>query len=625
MGSEDWLSLRGKLAYFRDSTLVATLADVSHPPVVFQPVTTPVPNFGLIKDLTSARPHWLRFRMQNPTRQAQPWLVEIDFWCFDELQLFVLDSRNRVLSTTPVIGWRMPVAQRPRHNRHFWLPFVVPAGQGITAYLRVMKRRGAQVIPIRLVQERAYEVVSQQGYLFWGGALFTLLFVSVMSLFFFLTTLDRIYSKYVFCLLGLIGFFCINDGFMNQFAFDEQFLMPGQNVYFLFPLILFYSQLFFVRSFLSLRDTASHRWHTTGTVVLWCGLVCLLALTAEWFTPLTPTTELVLMRVFSMLYWLPMPVIVAYIVIGIVRQYHVQEAWLYLTAVGPFYALNLGLVLSNFGVLPTYTPVADYTYYALAALFEVLVLTFGLAYRYKMDRDQTEQLLGERTQQQQRIYQAELETLALKNGLLVEKTRIARDLHDNVGAHLAFVVTNLTHISSQAEKQPFANAKPWAGQLRGIVTHTREAIKLLRETIWAIHQENFTVEEFAERLDQYINRYVHEIDGLHVDVLTTGSTIQRLTSTQVLNLFRIVQEALNNVIKHANATQATVRLNVQSDGRINLTIHDNGRGFAGTNGRVGGTIPEHHYGLRNMQTRAQELGGTFQIFANEGTTVEVDV
>ncbi|MDB5239382.1 MAG: histidine kinase, partial [Spirosoma sp.] len=499
-GSHDRLSLRGKLAYFRDSTQTATLSDVSSPAMAlaFRPVANPVPNFGLIGDLTSARPHWLRFGMQNTTGRPEHWLAEIDFWCFDELQLFVVDGQNRVISASPVIGWRMPVAQRPRHHRHFWFPFVVPAGQHVTAYLRVMKRRGAQVVPIELIRESAYESITQQGYLFWGGVLFTLLFVALMSLFFFLTTQARIYSKYIYCLLGLIGFFFINDGFMNQYGFDAQFWMPGQNVYFLFPLILFYSQLGFVRTFLSLRNTAAHRWHRTGTVVLGCGFFCLLALTAEWFTPLTPAAELVLMRLFSLLYWFPMPVIVAYILFGIVRRYHVREAWLYLIAIAPFYALNLGLVLSNFGVVPMFTPVADYTYYGLAALFEVLVLTFGLAFRYKKDRDQTERLINEQTHQQQRIYQAELQTLAMKNGLLVEKARIARDLHDNVGAHLAFVVTNLTHISGQAESQPLVDGKPWAGQLRAIASHTREAIKLLRETIWAIHQENFTVQEFAE-------------------------------------------------------------------------------------------------------------------------------
>lgn len=617
------VSLREHLAFFLDSSNTQTIADVSRPAFSsrFSPVATPVPNFGYVTGLQAARPTWLRFMLKSTSSRPENWYAEIDFWCFEELQLFVVDSQGKLLAVSPQIGWKTPVAQRPRHHRCYWLPFTLPPGQPITVYLRALKRRGTQIIPVNVVPESAYESVTVRGYLFWGGVLFTLAFVTVMSLFFFAATLDRIYSKYIVCLLGLIGFFFINDGFMNQFAFEAQFWLPFQNVYFLFPLVLFYSQLLFVRSFLSLRHTPAYRWHTIGTVVLWAGAACLVALTVEWFQPFTPTTELVMMRVFSVLYWLPMPVIVAYIIVSIVRRYHVREAWVYLVAVTPFYTLNLGQVFANFRLIPTYEWVADLSDYALAGLFEVLVLTFGLAYRYKADRDQTEKLIKEQTIQQQRTYEAEVRALALKNSLLVEKERIARDLHDNVGAHLAFVVTNLTHIRNQAEKRAITDSQQWADQLRTIVNHTRDAVKLLRETIWAIHQENFTVEEFAERLNQYINRYVHETDGLQVDVLITGSQTYRLTSTQVLNLFRIVQEALNNVVKHARATQATVRLHVGVGGRISLQIHDNGRGFSWTNGAVA----EHHYGMQNMQSRALELGGTFRVFADQGTTVSIEV
>ncbi|WP_460968826.1 sensor histidine kinase [Spirosoma migulaei] len=620
---DDLVSLRGSIAYLHDSTRTQTIREVIRLATgpAFQPVTSPVPNFGIITGTKLAAPIWLRFRVQNAARQPQNWLTEIDFWCFDELQLFVVDARNQVLATSPVIGWKTRAAQRIRSHRHFWFPFTIPAQQNVTVYLRVLKHRGTQIVPIELVRESAYDSIVQGSYLFWGGVLFTLTFVAFMSLIFFLTTLDRVYSKYIFCLLGLVGFFFINDGFMNQFAFDLQFWMPRQNVYFLFPLILFYSQLTFVRTFLNLRNTPSHRLHLVGTGVLWSGVLCLIALTAEWFVPLTPTLELVMIRLFTALYWLPLPVIVAYIVISIIRRYHVGEAWLYLIAVLPFYSLNLALVFSNFGLLPTYVPVANYAYYAPAALFEVLMLTIGLAYRYKMDRDQTERLVKDSIIQHQRAYQAEVQTLALKNSLLVEKERIARDLHDNVGAHLAFIVTNLTQISDQAEKQSVKDGKQWASRLRNIVMHTREAVKLLRETIWAIHQESFTVEEFGERLDQYINRYFHEEDGLNVDVVVTGSQTQRLSSTQVLNLFRIVQEALTNVVKHAQATTAAVQLQVSPGGHINLRIHDNGRGFTWANG----TVSSQHYGMQNMQTRAQELGGTFRVFADNGTTVEVEV
>ncbi|MBN8825981.1 MULTISPECIES: 7TM-DISM domain-containing protein [unclassified Spirosoma] len=617
------VSLRGHLAYFRDSLATRTIADMIGLASgnVFQPIATPVPNFGYVTGIKAARPVWLRFRLENGSKTTQAWLAEVDFWSFDSLQLFIVDSHNRVLSASPVIGWKTPATQRIRYHRHYWFPFTVPAHERVTAYFRMYKQRGTQLVPISLIRESAYESLVQKGYLFWGGVLFALTFVAVMSLIFFLTTLDQIYSKYIFCLLGLVGFFVINDGFLNQFGFELQFWLPRQNIYFLFPLILFYSQLTFVRTFLSVKNTPSRRWHTIGTVVLWCGLFCLLGLTIELITPFSPTVELIMVRIFSIFYWFPMPVIGAYIVVGIVRRYHVGEAWLYLIAVSPFYALNLGQVFANFGLIPTVEPVANFTYYAVAALFEVLVLTIGLAYRYKMERDRTERLIKESTDQQQRAYEAEVQALALKNSLLVEKERIARDLHDNVGAHLAFIVTNLTHISDQAEKQSTKEGKQWASRLRTIVMHTREAVKLLRETIWAIHQESFTVEEFDERLNQYINRYFHEPDGLHVDVQVMGSQSQRLSSTQVLNLFRIVQEALNNVVKHAQATVANVQLQVSSGGRINLRIHDNGCGFTWNNT----VVSSHHYGLQNMQTRAQELGGTFRVFAEEGTTVEVDV
>ncbi|GAB3896925.1 sensor histidine kinase [Spirosoma agri] len=619
----DQVSLQGSLASFRDSSEKRSILDVIKPVVTsaFQPVTTGVPNFGVITGVKAAKPVWLRFALQNASDQSQNWLAEIDFWCFDELQFFLVNDRHQVLSASPVVGWKTPVAERPINHRHYWFPIKLAAHQHATAYLRMVKHRGTQIVPIELIRASAYESTLQKSYLFWGGVLFTLAFVAVMSFIFFLITLDRIYSKYIFCLLGLVGFFFINDGFMNQFAFQTQFWLPRQNVYFLFPLILFYSQLLFIRTFLPLKNTPSHRWHTVGTVVLWCGVCCLIALIIERFVPYSALMELILVRLFSIFYWFPMPVIVAYIVVSIVRKYHVQEGWLYFVAVAPFYTLNLGQVFANFGLLPTYEPLANFAYYAPTALFEVLVLTVGLAYRYKTNRDQTERLLSERTRQQERAYESEVQTLALKNSLLVEKERIARDLHDNVGAHLAFVVTNLTHISNQAEKQPQLNGRQWSDQLRTIVSYTREAVKLLRETIWAIHQENFTVEEFSERLNQYINRYVQETDGLHVDVQVTSDQAQRLTSTQVLNLFRIVQEALNNVIKHAQATQSTVRLQVRPGGHISLRIHDNGKGFAWVNG----AISEQHYGLRNMQTRAEELGGAFRVFAENGTTVEVEI
>ncbi|RYF45993.1 MAG: histidine kinase, partial [Cytophagaceae bacterium] len=155
--------------------------------------------------------------------------------------------------------------------------------------------------------------------------------------------------------------------------------------------------------------------------------------------------------------------------------------------------------------------------------------------------------------------------------------------------------------------------------LRAVVGYAREAIRTLRETIWAINQESFTIEEFEERLNQYVNRYVQQINGLEVDVYIEGDPSEPLTSVQVLNFFRIVQEALSNVIKHAQATHADVRLVTNPNGAFHLTIHDNGRGLNESNDQ----LDDRHYGIHNMKRRAEELGGQFRIYDHNGTVVDV--
>ena len=644
------LPIESSLSVFIDSLHRRSLRDMQMLP--FSPVGRAVPNAGYTSEQTRANPIWLRFRVQNVTNKPVPLFVRVNFWCFESLQLFVTQTQGRpngqsgssalsgllplqatraglatfasslpgLLSASPVVGWRTPVAERPVHNRHFFFPFTVPPGADHTVYLRMLKVRGAQVVPVTLLRQGAYERWMQRDYLFWGGVLMTLLFVTLMSLFFFVTTHDSIYGTYLLCVLCLIGFMVINNGFLNQFAPSVQFWLPRQNCYFLFPLLLFYSNLVFVRTFLPLKKTPLRWLHRLSGGALLAGLFCGLMLVIENWVQLPPVVEMLFLRLFTLFYWLPMPVMAADVVMSLYRRYYRSAAWLYLVAITPFYVLNFGQVVANFGLIPTYRPLVNFDIYAAAGLFEVLALTFGLAYRYKLMRDRADRLLSSQREQERTTYATEVQSLAQKNSLLEERERIARDLHDNVGAQLAFMITSLLHIGRQVEQQPLVNGKTQADQLRTIVGYARDAIRTLRETIWAIQQERFTLAEFDERLNQYVNRYVQQTNGLDVVIEIDGDSGQPLTSAQVLNLFRIVQEALSNVVQHARATEATVRLQTQPDGTFCLTIQDNGQGlnFSPDDTDTG----ERHYGISNMKRRTEELGASFRIYANEGTVVE---
>lgn len=612
-------SLQGQLAFLCDSAHL-TIDDLVRERPRFEPVRSPVANFGYTATRGEVKPIWLRFTLNNATNQPLPLYAQINFWCFDSLRLYLVVGDSVHLARASV-GWQTPVEQRFVYSRHFLFPFTLQPRQRATAYVRVLKSRGTQIVPVSVLPQAMFNATVQREYLLWGGVLFALAFVTFMSFFFYLTLNDRVYFKYMLTLACITGFFGINEGFLNQYAFSVQGWLPQQNIYFLFPLLLFYSQLVFVRAFLSLRHKPARRWHHIGTGVLVSGCICLFFLVIERFVTLPSGLEQLFMRFFTVCYWLPIPVIGAYIGINIVRRYHVQQAWYYLIAVTPFYTLNFGQVLANFGLIPTYRVLAYYDYLAMAALFEVLVLSLGLAYRYKMLRDDSEQQTHRRIDQQRLTYEAEVRTLAAQNTLLLEKERIGRDLHDNAGAHLSFVITGLTSIVRQTDKQLVVSSPDWTVHLRQLIDITREAVGMLRDTIWAVHHDELTLAEFGSRLRQYVDRTVTDTGSLAVTVSITGELTRSLTSGQVLNLFRIVQEALHNVVKHADASRVRVTLNAQPNKHIHLQISDNGRGLTSrTIDRVDG-----HYGLQNMQRRAEELGGQFRIYSQEGTTVDIEV
>jgi signal transduction histidine kinase len=107
--------------------------------------------------------------------------------------------------------------------------------------------------------------------------------------------------------------------------------------------------------------------------------------------------------------------------------------------------------------------------------------------------------------------------------------------------------------------------------------------------------------------------------GVPVELHTDGS-MDGLAETQTICLYRVIQEALTNCARHANATSVRIKLRVDRK-TISLTIEDNGRGFDPV------ALPKRGLGLFGMQERVRELGGTMSIFGKtgKGTLVKITV
>lgn len=199
--------------------------------------------------------------------------------------------------------------------------------------------------------------------------------------------------------------------------------------------------------------------------------------------------------------------------------------------------------------------------------------------------------------------------IELRQRLEQERQRISRDLHDNVGAQLTYLINNLDWLADR----PGSDGLTDGDRLRSLSEAGRQAMLTLRQTIWAIGQEALSVDDFADRFKAYVLRMAAIYPGLDLHFEEKFEQPQHLSPATALHFFRIGQEAVHNILKHAQATRIEVFFGSNAEQHFVFTIKDNGCGFeAGEGSKLG------HHGLVNMQSRAAECGASLSILSSPG-------
>lgn len=195
-------------------------------------------------------------------------------------------------------------------------------------------------------------------------------------------------------------------------------------------------------------------------------------------------------------------------------------------------------------------------------------------------------------------------TLEQEHALAAERSRIAADMHDQIGSRL----TQISLLGELARREA-GSPETLSRQLDKITAESREVAKSLDEIVWTVKPSNDTLDRTAAYIVHYTEEFFESTPmRCRLDVPTTMPA-HMLSAERRHDLFLAFKEALNNVAKHARATEVFVRLAVVPDG-IELTIRDNGRGFA-TAGAAGNGLP-------NMRKRIAALGGRFELSSQPG-------
>lgn len=229
--------------------------------------------------------------------------------------------------------------------------------------------------------------------------------------------------------------------------------------------------------------------------------------------------------------------------------------------------------------------------YLFGLIILFLILVSAWIYLYQK---QKRKRIAEELKLKNLLKQAELE-----KKLSDEKLRISRELHDNIGSQLTFLISSIDNLNYSKEKTNIND------RLNNLGSYGRQTIKELRNTIWAMKHEDSNLEQLILKLTELKQEINTNIPNLNVEISNATSGSYILSSSQLLNLYRIVQEALQNIIKHSGATKININFSGDSNTLI-LLIKDNGKGFDMNNSSAGN-------GLSNMKQRCESSGGEFNI------------
>jgi ligand-binding sensor domain-containing protein/signal transduction histidine kinase len=214
-----------------------------------------------------------------------------------------------------------------------------------------------------------------------------------------------------------------------------------------------------------------------------------------------------------------------------------------------------------------------------------------------------------------RRMQRRLEELKRQHVLERERTRIARDIHDDLGASLT-KISKLSemmdhHSEAHGEDRPFA---------RTIAGTANEAIRAIDEIVWAVNPKNDTLDDVANYFVHFAEEFLRPTGiSCQLDVPLTLPDLP-VSADVRHNLFMAVKEALNNAVKHASPKR--IRLGLQLAGNVlTIEVADDGQGVEPEEGRAIG------FGLENMRKRLNAIGGEFQLSsqAGRGTNIRMKV
>jgi signal transduction histidine kinase len=186
------------------------------------------------------------------------------------------------------------------------------------------------------------------------------------------------------------------------------------------------------------------------------------------------------------------------------------------------------------------------------------------------------------------------------------RTRIASDLHDDIGSNLSLIAGLSEMLNAQVRNTNGQIAE----RLSVIASVSRRSVDAMSDIVWAVNPQRDNALDLSHRMRRFANDTLSARNiEFHLDApnLDRHTRINAETRREV---FLIFKEGINNVARHSRCTGADAALRIER-GMIIFTLKDDGRGFKTANGSIG-------HGLESMRSRAEKLGGRLEVISKPG-------
>ncbi len=217
------------------------------------------------------------------------------------------------------------------------------------------------------------------------------------------------------------------------------------------------------------------------------------------------------------------------------------------------------------------------------------------------------QKLKNKQLQKESELQIALAKIETQNRLEEQRLRISRDLHDNIGSQLTYIIMSLDTFNYMLDDA----GQQVKDRIHAISAFTSVTINELRDTIWAMNKGNISLEDLQARIARIAERAQENQENL---VVSLHADLEHedfeLSSIEGINIYRIVQEALNNAIKYAEAQHIKINLS-QTAALLKISVKDDGKGFSLNENQTGN-------GLNNMRKRAADIDAQIELSSEPG-------